>query len=195
MPGTEPKAVIIGSGRSGSGYIAQVLSAAGIPCGHENWWNPHGDRAEGLLVDSSWCAVGHLDGYQGAVFHQVRHPLSAISSLAAHPDWGPYAEWRGYPTIEDQAELAMLTYVDWNQRCELLASQSWKVEGLGSSAIWAVADAVGVGVSAEDVFAALASVPRNVNDHGTATRFTWATLPDNRYKPAVMAMAERYGYE
>lgn len=105
--------VVTGTGRSGTGYIAQLLRAAGLRCGHEDWftWVPgvrdhqtiprtslrmrlRGPmsrlreewrrRRQRLDGDASWMAVPSLMRFKGMVFLQLRHPLAVISSLVSH---------------------------------------------------------------------------------------------------------------
>ena len=104
-----PAFIVTGTARSATGYIAAVLSAAGLLCGHEGWYAvgaagparglPHSDparsllwpvrrmrlevrrRRAGLVGDASWLAVPWLARYRGLVYLQVRHPLSVIRSL------------------------------------------------------------------------------------------------------------------
>lgn len=97
--------VITGAARSGTGYIARVLSGAGVPCGHEYLFNYSTDvvpqdgnmvlvssdvptrQPEGLLegptpiADASWAALPWVNMLKLLSFHQVRDPLDCVSSL------------------------------------------------------------------------------------------------------------------
>lgn len=104
--------VVTGTGRSGTGYVAHLFRAAGVKCGHEDWftWVPgvrdeetisrrtlemrlrgpfsrlHEEwrrRRQGLDGDASWLAVPRLARFNGLVFLQIRHPLEVIASFAA----------------------------------------------------------------------------------------------------------------
>lgn len=105
------KFVVAGTGRSGTAYIARLLTAAGVPTGHERWftWVPGiGDRQtidrtgcgrgkawpsrlkeeirrrrQPIMGDASWLAVPRLDRFDGRVFLQVRDPLAVIASYVA----------------------------------------------------------------------------------------------------------------
>ena len=53
-----PPVMIVGTGRSGSSYIAKLLQHVQIECGHENWWTPMASRQRFELdADSSWMAA------------------------------------------------------------------------------------------------------------------------------------------
>lgn len=106
-----PRFVVTGTGRSGTAYIAQLLTACGIPCGHEEYFKPQpGLREEGAVRydplrrirrpvgqlrehvrrsrldwegEASWLAVPRLGNYRGTVVLQLRHPLPVIRSFLA----------------------------------------------------------------------------------------------------------------
>lgn len=88
--------VVAGCSRSGTTYMAKLLSALGFPCGHERIFNIwriagidgfsdpmtyffDGDASQG---DASFLSVPYLDQLpQGTVvLHQVRNPLDVIRS-------------------------------------------------------------------------------------------------------------------
>lgn len=186
-----PRFVIVGSGRHGSDYIASVLNAAGIRCGHESWWNPFGCQQEGLDGDSSWCAVPFLDDFDGPVFHQVRHPLAVVASLVKAPLWGPYRDLVA-PIVKDDLEpleYAVRVCLELNERCEQHAARRWRVEDVTAATVDAIATAVDLPV--HDPEAAVASVPTNTNWHGLGFPVGWGDVPQ---ADRLRDMAYRYGY-
>src|SRR5437870_668008 len=77
--------VVASTPRSGTGYIAQLLSALGVACGHEKYFNKksqtyHVQTLEGC---SSWLSVPFLDRLpvQTVVLHQIRDPVRTINAL------------------------------------------------------------------------------------------------------------------
>jgi len=82
--------VATGTGRCGTGFIAQLLSSAGLPCGHEAIFRPTSYEQAmrqlwntELQGDSSWMAAPFLDREiaKGAVIiHLIRHPQQVIES-------------------------------------------------------------------------------------------------------------------
>lgn len=76
--------LITGCGRSGTKYTARLLSAAGVPCGHEVACGPTGFVGFGDATgESSWFAGGYLDQLPDdvVIVHQVRHPEATVRSF------------------------------------------------------------------------------------------------------------------
>lgn len=121
---TVDRFVVSGSGRCGTHYLSQLLTAAGVPCGHERAHNH--DRAgvwpAGLRADSSWMAATMLDVVDVPVVLLARHPLAAVRSWveigffswdSTNPTHGPLRAWAPavyqHPTPADRA-LQMWVY-------------------------------------------------------------------------------------
>lgn len=148
-----PRTVVIGTGRSGTGYIAHLLLASGVSnVAHEGWFNPilwgaGIDRIQrpGLDVDVSWLALPFIEigAWSGPVLHVTRHPIDCIRSLEwtqhiTHPD-SPFsvfarknAPWVN--DISDPLEIAAAFYVEWNLRCAAVADATIRVEDVPASA-------------------------------------------------------------
>lgn len=195
----EPRAVIVGTGRSGSGYVARVLDAAGIRCGHESWWNPFGTRADGLAVDSSWCALPlGLDGYTGLVWHQLRHPLDVVSSLGKEPtSEGPYRDLQvrlmPWDPI-DPIEWGMLAWHSYVEAAQRLAVRAWRLEDVDAGLVCDLAADLGRPLKRAAAEAAIAAVPRDYNCHGDGPRYSWVDLPVGGLRDRLMAWAKAWGW-
>ena len=146
--------VVSGTGRCGTGYIAQVLSSAGRPCTHEGvfnrqgWeyaWeqmqlriaNPHWD----FHAESSWLAAPFLDKPEledATVVHLVRHPKDVLDSFLrlmvyTHPTYGPYYKWMAekipqIEALERPEDRAAYWYIKLNQMVERRADITHRVE-------------------------------------------------------------------
>jgi hypothetical protein len=197
-PKTEPRFVVLGTGRSGSGYISQVLTASGIKCGHESWWNPHGRRQRGLVGDSSWCALALIDWkkYTGQVFHQVRHPLDVISSYVYRQSFtSPFAKIK-LPLLAvdpggDPLRYGCRIWLDLNRRSAELTDFRWQVERVDSALVRRIGEAVGV--APRNVQAAIEVVSKAYNSHGTQRRLPWNRLPRDLVDE-IESLAHDYGY-
>jgi len=187
------RAVVVGTGRSGSGYIARALTAAGVRCGHEQVWG-FGKPDSQLVVESSWLAVRFLP-LPFVIWHQVRHPEAHLRSritATVRPD-PRLARLRGewFPPHPDPVIHAMRRYVVWNLACERWASRRWRVEDVDGGLVAELAAEIGVACDP----ARVAEVPTDVNKH-TRDEVVWTLddLPAGADRDAVMAMGERYGY-
>lgn len=78
--------IVVGTGRCGTGFMAAMLTRAGIRCGHEEFFTssgfepPYSDHSQ--CADSSWLAVPFLDDFPDATVVLVhRHPVDVIASF------------------------------------------------------------------------------------------------------------------
>ena len=201
---TEPLFAIVGTGRSGTRYISEVLTRSGIKTGHENWWNPYERRVTTRLVgEASWCAVFNLDGYAGHVFHQIRDPLKVVSSLTTtelDPSWQSrdnqlFYKWRqrnidltGNPTTD-----AMAVVVRWFRESERCSEWSYRLEDVTEETVMEIARRSGLEMKRTKVQSALRSVPSNTNRRRHSA-MTWEDLPDDDLKTELLAIASQHGY-
>jgi len=74
--------IITGCPKSGTKYMAELLTVGGIPCSHEYKYRlvgvptPRKGKAE-----SSWVAAPYVADTKAKVIHIVRNPLEVISTL------------------------------------------------------------------------------------------------------------------
>jgi tetratricopeptide (TPR) repeat protein len=80
--------LITGTGRCGTGYMAKLLTSAGLPCGHEEIFSftINKDRLihNEKIGESSWLAAPFLSSTylnDTTIIHAVRHPLHTVQSL------------------------------------------------------------------------------------------------------------------
>lgn len=198
---TEPEFVVVGTGRSGSAYIAAVLSNAGLHCGHERWWNPDNDRTPGLIGDSSWLAVPHLGSYSGHILHQTRHPLKVLRSLwngeIKIPGDSPYLLYMAQFTKEWEGNWRHDTtrfVTQWLEEAETHSELTWRLEGITSDLIMQIGAIVGHPVNQETADAALATVATNLNQHRVTPDISWDDLPQIPEAPQLRELAARFGY-
>jgi hypothetical protein len=105
--------VVTGCGRSGTTYLANLLTAAGVPCGHEeaySWAGP-GRWRDGRLAESSWLAAAQLDAVDVPVVLLVRHPLAVVRSLISIGYFG--SAHQGDPTHRVLRQFAPGIYERW----------------------------------------------------------------------------------
>lgn len=201
----EPRFAILGTGRSGTRYIADVLTEAGVNTGHEAWWNPVGVRRLRLDGDASWCATFALDGYQGHVFHQVRNTIRVVESMVAfgvaphriNRTWPQYR--RNWVTFSGDPIIDAMNVVDtWLTEAERRAHWTWRVEDVDADLIIRIGDRIGRPVSDAKAQHALAAVSRSTNrqsaERDSNVRLGWDDLPKGDLKDRLQRHAERFGY-
>lgn len=101
--------VVTGCGRSGTRYMSELLTAAGVPCGHEQAYNADGAGlwALGRQADSSWMAATMLDWVDVPVVLLVRHPLAVVRSWV---EIGFFGRDRSNPTHQPLRAFASHVY-------------------------------------------------------------------------------------
>lgn len=211
-PDRRLKFVIVGTGRSGTTFTSEALTAAGVDVGHERCYGPLEQiYVSGAIGDSSWMAVPFLSGFRGEIFHQVRHPLSVIDSLV---DMGlMVAEFEGpkhlkyrtfleqhFDLVGDELVDATRFYVDWNLRCEQHAKVRYRVEDQLALLVDAVEEVLpGSGARLMDVLPEIDPATNSRERRGVARArpggLTLDDLPEGPHRQALVEMANRYGYE
>lgn len=191
--------VLTGASRSGTLWISQVFTAAGIPCGHEQVFglrHPHPSRN---LVESAWLAVPWLeDGW--AVGCQIRHPLRVVGSLLRTRSFSDestrYADWviSLFPEIMADTEIERAANFWWTMTTEALkwADEWWLLEAPDPDAMSRLAAASGRDVPAGRFDEAIRLTPA-VNrkpELGEAPKVGWAQVPSK-----IRVLARKVGYE
>ena len=194
VPLAWPRAVILGTGRSGSGYIQRVLEAAGIRAGHENWWAYWDYRKLPFLdVDSSWLATFE-ERLPAIVWGQVRHPVECVASIAENEFVeGPWLPWRTdhMELTGDRWRDACRLYVQWNRAALDRAERWWRVEDVDP---WLVVDLgrrLGLSIEHDVAVDALGGVDTSAN---ARPRPDAHGLPDVPEAEAVRELGLELGY-
>ena len=176
--------VVTGCSQSGTGYVAQLLMNAGLPCGHEavfNRWNPgYATRprldttaAKALKGDSSYAAAPFLKetptGW--AIVHLVRPPLDVISSVVGRRQLDHPRRWKWALFVDHHADIlaeppgswrAAAYWVRWNQLVEPRAHLRWNVEAITLDDLQALADLTNLTLDRDKGADALANTPRTI---------------------------------
>jgi hypothetical protein len=204
--------IITGTPRSGTSYIAQVLSFIGLECGHESMFNPWEARYEQIRSDArkwgdaSWLAAPFLEKLPSStkVFHMVRHPIKTINSIIgtgqidwpsdyrsflAHHCWGDSNYWPGdIPTATQEF------WVKWNGIIEQSGrvTRRFQVEKIADVLHDVLTDIEpGCDVDCSRLQEALKVVPTTYN---TRPKQTEVFLTPADLKQECVIMLEQYGY-
>ncbi len=198
----EPRFAIVGTGRSGTGYISNILTEAGVRCGHEQWWNPTGIHTPHLMGDASWVAVPQLDSYDGLIFHQTRHPILVLRSLLNGELFdhrtGPYYGFKAQHVAMTGDDLtdAVRFVADWYRRIdELDANMTWRLEDVDPELVRMIAGKIGVDVDERLLERAFQRIPTDHNKHPAGPGITWSDIPDGSDKKTIEHFARIWGYD
>ncbi len=212
--------VITAAPYSGTGYVSQVLTHAGLPCGHEDTYAlggvKYGDRR---VAESSWVAARYLGTPQIAagatVVHQTRDPIAWLNSITyAMPDLVGVADPRpsvlsefpggaaGYNRMRTQErpiDLAMTVWVAWNRKIDTHALYRYRVEDLSVDLVQGLGALAGVMLHELPTGHALVKISKRYNAHRgqpghTAPNLTWGDLPKGAARDAFAELAVEYGY-
>lgn len=141
-----PRAVIIGTGRSGTGYMSRLITGwtGHTTCGHEAWFRAVGAPEPGFDIDASWLALPHLeDGtWDGPAVHVVRDPVATVRSLLRTEFFGLIAD-TPYPAFAmanckaaadalaiSPVAAAVEFWAHWNARCAAVAQLTIRLEDI-----------------------------------------------------------------
>lgn len=202
-----PELVILSTGRAGSGYIAQVLTAAGIPASHEQYWSMYGTTINhrGLpgspgIVESSWFSLPYVEqNLQYKLVHLVRNPMYTLSSLMNHrnmdivdrfiqrhcTNWWPWDN-----VINNYARFI----VEWNNRVELLTQYRLKLEDLDAWDIMKIGLYVGRTISRSQAQHALDGISKTYNKHHSGPMLDYGDIKNVDAATSLQQQAMRYGY-
>lgn len=125
---TELELLVVGTGRSGTGFLSKVLTEAGLPCSHEGRFGPRGLIESDDPAESSWLAVPYLEVLSVPTVLVWRDPIAVVRSLLGIRFFetpGPYRDFalRHEPDLEGLpvVRAALEWWIRWNRRALDLA--------------------------------------------------------------------------
>lgn len=188
------KLFIIGTGRSGTRYITELLQACGVKIGHERIGE---DGAVGWMYTSKELFRGSRSrkDFKGAtVLHQVREPLSVIGSTTwMHaPQKAFMVRNVGHLPNGPMLRLAAAYWLKWNRLAQAEAEWTYRVEDIyDGSPVWEEF-CQRAGIGKPSTFP-LIEKKKFVSSHPKVTwddLNQWPTLRDD-----IKALAKEFGYE
>lgn len=188
--------LVTGCARSGTGWLAACLTAAGVDCGHEAVYGLSGPLDGGWRAEASWLAAPHRPPAGTHVVHLVRHPLQVIRSNAERglfgpPEpnaWGEYAI-RHAPAIaggSTRLARAAVYWTAWNRLVN--GDEMVRVEDVTAATVTRLARVV------DRTAPGVARLPERVNRQEAGLVGpppTWETVAGI---PGLVDLAARYGY-
>jgi hypothetical protein len=192
--------IITGWGRSGTGYIADVLRRLGVTCGHEWVFKPDGPEWEHRWGDASWLAAPHLEHFEGPIIHLVRHPYKVAESLIGIGMFereSPYLDYvrRHAPHVleaDDPTERTIAYMEYWADLIDRSATHRFKVETLSAEEVMLLLKLVGRPrqPTSRETQHVLEQIPTNVN-----TRNRTHPVNLDRIADRLDVLCERYDYK
>ena len=193
---TDVRCLITGCGRSGTKYMALLLSAVGLDIRHETM-GKDGIASWLLATDSTYLDYGPSRRHFrfGTILHQARDPLASISSMQTIQTSSWRYICRHIPCSLDEPLLLRCAkyWRDWNLKAESIATWRYRIEDF--ERVW---DELCARLRIPADRAALASVPRTINTReGNYRRIGWDDLAalDKALCLSIQEQAARYGYD
>ena len=199
-PAGKDKALITGCPRSGTSYIASVLSWAGVASGHEFVYGPGGAGPWcGATVDVSWLAAPLLPVKGVPAAHQVRDPLAVIRSLVGTRFFEIPSPFRRFaeeacPRLREEGSsvaAAVRMWCEWTRMAEAHAVARWRVEDVATQTHRIAAH---VGASPDRLRRVIEHAPQDINHRRRARELDLASVP-RRLWGELAARAADFGYE
>lgn len=206
------RVLVTGIGRSGTGYMAKLLTEAGLPCGHEaiydsgTQYEPKWEQAQ---AESSWFATPWLDTVPDKTFvlQVVRHPVKWLSSWV-HTVWSkdrllspPIKYITRHTGIdwtrearEDVISASMRLWVTWNAMIERSITEHLRMRvEFDREPIVRALNYAGVH-RGPDLPARAMEVPSDVNSRSHPP-LSWDDCKDRHGAARFREKAKRYGYD
>jgi hypothetical protein len=215
---TLQRVLVTGCARSGTGYLAALLSELGLECGHERVFAPRTVRGStptwpaDVRAESSWLAAPFLSKLpQGtAVVHLVRHPLAVMRSNMRIGFFSAPSEYLEHATAHlpvlrqgQPIECAARYWTGWNELIEREARRAGlqllriRLERLDERGVRELCGALELGVTPARARAALQQVPADTNTRGRRGQdhlVRLDDLSDRTLRLAIEEAAQRFGY-
>ncbi len=193
--------LVTGCPRSGTHYIASLLTKAGLPVAHEGVADG-GTASWVMAVQAKVAPWGPKDRtYKYShIFHQVREPTKSIAAIETEPpvSWNFIQQHIPQITERDSSFVkACKMYIYWNLMSEELAEWTYKIEDI-DDVFAEFEERLGVTLDAT----ALETVSRDKNHRDRKKEmYAWEEI-ENRLKKAgeealyedLKNLATRYGY-
>jgi len=194
-------AIITGTPKSATMYIATLLSAMGLRFKHEkvaedgcaDW------RLAPGKISRPWDDNTNLlfDKENLVVLHQVREPLSVISSCQkiSEKAWYYICLYTPLRISDSLIKRCLGLYYYWNKLADKIATWTYRIEDL-ESIFEEFCNRIGHPELINKRYI-INDIPKNINSAKPYKKLTWKDLekedPELTYK--TMDLAEGYGYE
>lgn len=198
-----PVIVVAGCARSGTAFMAKLLTQGGIVCNHEILFGApgYGEIRDEAIAESSWLATPYLarEKIRGAITMQiVRHPLKHISSMNHVHTLEDHNFRANIYTIYKKLYLPTLdrmrvmdryifNWIKWNQMAEKHADFIYRLEDLVEKP-GEVFEDLGWDVGKKTLNT------KKVNSYSNVEQLDWKDLRECLYYYELLQAAHHYKY-
>jgi len=201
------KYIITGCPRSGTKFVAKLLTQGGIPCNHELIWGMPGIVGlshPNAIAESSWMAAPFISSYKqqypdSKIIHIIRNPLMQISSTyhkGIMEDYSfrsnLYAFYRELylPILRRMSVMDRYIYfwIYWNRIAGEYADYTYRLEDLVENPK-IIFDDLGVEIEDEELST------EKVNEYKNVKRLTFHHIKNSEFKDELIKEALKYEYK
>lgn len=209
--------IVTGASRSGTTYVAELLTAAGLRCGHETVWQwdnhyrPIASRSDDFDGDSSYIPAPAAPRLAArlVIVHLVRPPLDVIRSIVGiarhHPVWRPWITDNAAPNpwirfVDHHAgvlayppgpQRAAAYWLRWNELVEPWAQLRWPLAAIDTDNIARLAELASLPIEVGAAARAAAGTPRDLHHRERDETVTLADL--GPFEDPIVDLSGRYG--
>ncbi|NND02564.1 MAG: hypothetical protein HKN91_07240 [Acidimicrobiia bacterium] len=211
-----PRFVVVGCGRSGTGWISTVLDRSGLPTGHETVYNPSSLRS-GILPDwpphlvgeASWLATPfvHMLPAATTIVHQVRHPVAVVRSFVRIRFFEEQSAYLDFVNAHDPdicrgsvVQRAVNYWLRWNALAELATTERegirHRLEDVSVGELQKLVDRCGVvAPSLQTAFETVSTTTNSRGDTGLDHQISVQDLLELPNGDELREVSHRYGYQ
>ncbi len=206
--------LIVGTGRCGTGFAAELLTQLGYPTTHEGIFNPYVEPPvwdHSIEGEASWLAVPHLNKLPPdvQVVHLIRNPLEVMRSMTGirwlacegvHLEYEEFAinnlppiakYWVRAYSLDDLLWRSAFFIDNWIKKIEKHVEYTVKVEDLDKpeTIVDMVYYLTGDRPKLDWAVMARATTSSKINTRPRYEKLEWKDMPES-----VRQIAVKYGY-
>lgn len=132
----ENKIIIIGLPRNGSNFISKAFRENGIDVYHEDVGKDGisswvlASKGDVVYLGPTYHQVLKKYDYQVKLYHQIREPISTISSITtiSKPSWLYIEKYVNLDSANSLLHKSMIFWLEWNKRCEDMTDNWYQLD-------------------------------------------------------------------
>jgi hypothetical protein len=209
------KYLIIGTGRSGTGYMSELFKSIGMKSTHEGMFTSDGWKyveevykskmLHNIEVESSWMAAPFLDKEKlngTVIIHVTRNPLKTISSILStkllsddllKDKRNPFTLFiqNHMPKVfnySNEVDRTVYFYIYWNKLIERYADLTFKVEDKPDKLF----EKLKIDINGKELFT---NTKHNNKQRDSDAIVSYNEIPNDALRQKLKIVANKYGYD